>query len=346
MLEVSKMLKRDLVISALEHKAGPVPHNITYTEAYIDKARAEIGNANLDELFENMILLSKYKRTRKISENIEIDIMGLKWNKDIADGGDIGMPIDPPIKSADLADGEFDGYKVPSPDLEFARAQAKKLEDDTQGMFRMFGITFALYERAWGLRGMADLLMDFILEPEFARTLFERITEHHLLILDAVLGYDYEAVYFADDWGSQQRLIMGADTWRKFIAPCFRRIAEKVKSKGKYLILHSCGNNIDIIGDWIDMGVDCYQTVQPEIYDLKKLKREFGAHMSFYGAISTQQFLPFATAAQVKDECLRVMDILAEDGGYILSPTHSITPDIPIENALAIIEAAKNYTGK
>ena len=337
------MIKRDLVISALEHKAGPVPHQINYTIPYAEKAAMELGNVNLDELFQNTMTLAKYKKNKIIGENVELDLMGLKWNKDIADGGDIGMPMDPPIKSPAFSGSAFDGYTVPEPNLEFARAQAKSLEDDTRGMFRMFGITFALYERAWGLRGTEDLLTDFLWEPEFVQALFERITEHHLTLLDAVLDYDYEAVYFADDWGSQQGLIMGAQLWRKFIAPCFKKIVDKVKSKGKYLVLHSCGNNYDIIGDWIDIGVDCYQTVQPELYDLNVIKREFGSHITFYGAISTQQFLPYATAAEVKNQCLKVMDILAKDGGYILSPTHNITPDIPPANALAIKEAAQTY---
>ena len=340
---MNNTLKRDLVIAALEHRGAQVPHQINYTAPYVKKAQAELGNANLEELFQNTIMLAKYKRTKSLSETTEIDIMGLKWNKDSSDGGDVGMPLEPPIKSAELYGQAFDGYSVPSPDLDFARAQAKLLEDDTRGMFRMFGITFALYERAWGLRGMEELLMDFLCEPVFVRALLERITEHHLLLLDAVLDYDFEAVYFADDWGSQRGLIMGADTWRKFISPCVKRIVEKAKSKGKYVVLHSCGDNTNIIGDWIDMGIDCYQTVQPEIYDLAALKRNFGAHISFYGAISTQQFMPFATAAEVKEQCFRVMDILAKDGGYILSPTHNITPDIPLENALALRDAANEY---
>jgi len=91
------------------------------------------------------------------------------------------------------------------------------------------------------------------------------------------------------------------------------------------------------------MGVDCYNTVQPEVYDLAQLKREFGSDLCFYGGISNQQFLPYATPDEVKEHCLRVLDIMARGGGYILSPTHSITPDIPAENALAIVKAAKEF---
>ena len=339
------MHQRECVINALNHKQGAVPYQINFTSAYADMVSKTRGEAvDLDAFFGNYITLSKYKKNRAVSADTEIDLFGLKWDKSGEDGGDIGVPMNPPIVSAEVKpDGTYENYVMPTPDLVFARSQAKKLKDGGGDHFRMFGITFGLYERAWGLRGMENILMDFLCEPVFINHLFGQITDHHLSLLDGILEYDFEALYFGDDWGAQNGLIMGAETWRKFIGPCMRKIVAKAKSKGKYVVLHSCGNNWDIIGDWIDMGVDCYNTVQPEIYDLKKLKQEYGKHISFYGAISNQQFLPYATAKEVKAHCLEVLKIMGTGGGYILSPTHSITPDIPIENAFAIIEAAREY---
>ncbi len=340
------MNKRETVINALNHKNGPVPHQINYTGVYADMvARKEGWPVDLDGLFDNCLSMAKYKNNKAIGQDMEIDLFGLKWDKSGEDGGDIGMPIEPPIIDTELnPDGTYKNYVMPRPNLEFARAQAQKLHEDQSGRFRMFGITFALYERAWGLRGMENILMDFIAEPRFARRLLDDITNHHIELLDAVLDYDFEALYFADDWGSQNGLIMGPNVWREFIRPCFAKIVGKAKSKGKYVVLHSCGDNREILGDWIDIGVDCYNTVQPEIYDLRKLKNEFGRDLSFYGAISNQQFLPYATAAEVKKHCLELLEFMAVDGGYIISPTHSITPDIPIDNAFAIIEAAREFT--
>lgn len=340
--------KRDIVIDALLHKQGVVPHQVKYTAAYADMVTEKQGRAvDLDLLFENHITLAKYKSNKVLEPGIELDLFGIKWDKRNDDGGDIGVPFDPPIVSAELKpDGSFNDYVMPEPNYDFALRQAGKLEADGSGVFRMFGITVMLYERAWCLRGMENVLTDFLCEPEFTHHLLGRITDHHLALLDAVLDHDFEAIYLGDDWGSQKALIMGAETWRKFIGPCLRKIAAKARSKGKHVVLHSCGNNWDIIGDWIDMGVDCYETVQPEVYDLRKLKQEFGKDITFYGGISNQQFLPYATAAEVKAHCLELLEFMTKDGGYILSPTHTITPDIPIENAFAIIEAAKEFNGQ
>ena len=335
------MISRDLVRQTIlqrQHNAV-VPWQVNYTSVYEDIYKKTHPDKALDAEFENHILLIKYKRNRVVDINTELDLFGLKWDKSADDGGDIGVPFDPP-----LASGNIDSYKFPEPDKEFALEQARRLENDETGRFRMYGVTFTLYERAWGLRGMEDLLADMLLAPDFVQELMRRIVEHHLKLLDLILPYDFDAVYFGDDWGSQHGLIMGAELWRKFIKPYMKQLCQKVKDSGKIVVLHCCGNIEEILGELIDIGVDCWNTVQPELYDLRKLKVNYGRDLCFYGGISNQGVLPFATPADVERKCLEVLEIM-EGGGYILSPTHNLTPDIPIENAYAIIRAAKEFSG-
>ena len=90
----------------------------------------------------------------------------------------------------------------------------------------------ALFERAWGLRGMEDFLADMLIEPKFVYELMERITNHHLRLLEVILPHDFDAVYFGDDWGSQNGLIMGAELWRKMIKPYMKKLCQKVKDSG------------------------------------------------------------------------------------------------------------------
>jgi len=137
---------------------------------------------------------------------------------------------------------------------------------------------------------------------------------------------------------------MGAELWRELIKPYMRQLCMKVRDSGKIVVLHSCGNIEEILGEVIDIGVDCYNTVQPELYDLRKLKKEYGRDLCFYGGISNQGFLPYATPDEVEEKCLEVLEIMS-GGGYILSPANKITPDISVENANAIVKAAKKFSG-
>ncbi len=322
------------------HKQDGCPWQINYTLPY--RAMFEEANpgVDLDAALQNSIVYYRYKKNVPVSATQEVDLFGMVWDKSGEDGGDIGVPAGVVLKESSLK-----GYDFPGPNLDFAREQAQKLADDTTGRYRLYGLTFTLYERAWGLRGMEDLLMDMISEPAFVHELMEKITRHHLELLDSVLDYDFDAVFFADDWGSQRGLIFGEALWKEFVKPYMRQLCDKVKGHGKKVILHSCGDNSAILRQVIEIGVDCYNTVQPELYDLKKLAEEYGRDLSFYGGISNQAFLPVATPEEVEAKCLETMEILGKYNGYILSPTHHATPDIPIENLFAMVKAAERFMG-
>ena len=329
------MTKRDTVLAALGHEPdGGTPRQLDMTSAFAAKVRDQFGCENVDTFVGNHLLRAKYKDNRQINDTEEVDIFGVTWTQS-SDGGDIGTITDYPLKEAALGD-----YVFPEIRRDFASSLCDRLEA-RQDVFSMFSITMGFFERAWSLRGMEPVLIDMATEPLFAESLFAGIEEHHLALLDQVLDRDFDCVYFGDDWGQQQGLIMGPPMWRKYIKPGLSRIFERIKTSGKTICLHSCGDLRGIFPEIIDMGVDVYNTLQPEIYDLAEMKREYGKHITFYGGISTQQFLPYATPDEVLSEARRVRNVLGNNGGYVLSGTHALTPDIPVENMMAMIQAAE-----
>jgi len=123
--------------------------------------------------------------------------------------------------------------------------------------------------------------------------------------------------------------------------PGLKQMFAKVNDAGKAVALHSCGNISEILGDLDDIGLDIYQTVQPEIYDLAKLKADHGKSLTFWGAISTQKTLPFVSPDELKDIIRKTMDTMGTDGGYIAAPTHGVPKDVPAENIIALVEVLK-----
>ncbi len=328
---------RQRIIDAIRHKSGrPVPWNIEITGQFADKLRAQTGCGDCEAALRNHMLRIKYKKNHIGADGHEVDLFGVKWMRG-ADGGDVGVVAEYPLQRMPFAD-----YAFPEIDIDFAASICDKLEVDAS-RFTMFSITMGFFERAWSLLGMEDALINMATGDDDIEAVYAGILDHHLKLLDAVLPRKFDALYFGDDWGQQQGLIMGPNLWRQYIKPGVAKIFEKARAAGKMIVLHSCGDLREIMGDLIEIGVDVYNTVQPEIYDLKQLKREYGKDLTFYGGISTQQFLPTATREESKHKAREVLDIMAGGGGYILSPTHAVTPDIPVDNILAIIEAGDEY---
>ena len=330
------MTGRQRVIDAIDHKATALtPWAFETTRGFASLMEKEFGCADAEAYLESNVMFGAYKKTEWLSEDVYSDFFGVHW-KVGGDGGDIGIPVNKLIGAENV-----DDFIFPSLDYTLLDGALEKMAADTQ-RFRMFRMTYAMYERAWALMGMEDTMLNMALYPDIVKRLLTRIAEYQLGILDYVLGGDFEGVYFGDDWGGQGGLIMGPNYWREFIKPQMKRLFDRVKSKGKYVLLHCCGNISKIFEDIIEIGCDVYNTVQPEIYDLEQIKAEYGDRLTFWGAMSTQRFLPFASAREVYDKSLETIRTLGEGGGYIFSPTHALTPDIPVENAVAMLRAVKD----
>lgn len=328
---------RQRIIDAIRHKDGAaVPWNIEITGQFADNLRAQTGCDDCEKALRNHMLRIKYKKNRIDANGEEIDLFGVKWMRG-ADGGDVGVVSEYPLQHMSV-----DDYVFPGIDTDLALSVCRALEAETE-RFTMFSITMGFFERAWSLMGMEDALVSMAMEDDDIQKVFDGVLEHHLKLLDVALPHAFDALYFGDDWGQQQGLIMGPKYWRQYIKPGVAKIFAKARAAGKMIVLHSCGDLREIMGDLVEIGVDVYNTVQPEIYDLKELKREYGKDLTFYGGISTQQFLPAASREETKAMAMEVLKTMGRGGGYILSPTHAVTPDIPVDNILAIVEAGEEY---
>lgn len=330
------MNKREVIKTVLEGKKPPyVPWSFKFTKEPLEQLQAHYQVEDLDPVLGNHILNlgSDIGFFENVGENLYRDVFGVVWDRSI--DKDIGD-----VKNVVLPEPTMDGYQFPDPlDSRFFANIQPEIEAKPD-MFRLFQIGFSLYERAWTMRGMENLLMDFYLHPDFVHNLLDRIVDYNLAQVDKALEYDIDAVYFGDDWGQQHGLIMGYDLWKEFIFPRLERMYRHVKDAGKYVMIHSCGDVDELFDDLISIGLNCFNPFQPEVMDVYDLLPRYRGKLAFYGGLSMQKVLPFGTREEVVAESERLLE-LGRDGGYIFSPSHSVEGDTPFENILAFIEVAQ-----
>lgn len=334
------MTRREMVIAALEHRETPtVPWSMSFTQQAADNLIRYTGDPDIAGKLEGYITMVDCN-----SSAIEIpgrpehfqDEFGVIWNRSGADK-DIGVVDEPLIE--DLEDTD---YELPACDEMRLRSMFEKVQAEKGDRFTVAAIGFAMYERAWSLMGIENTLANMIICPDELEALLDKICDYNLKIVDIALEYDFDAIHFGDDWGQQRGLIMGPDHWRRFIKPRMARLYKRAKDAGRYVFQHSCGDCHEIFPDLIEIGLNCYQTFQPEIYDIVKMKQLYGDKLTFWGGVSTQRCLPYATTDGVREECRRIMDTLRHDGGLIIAPTHALAFDVPPENILAMAEVFQN----
>ncbi len=327
------MTQREVIRLVLKGKRPPyVPWSMGFTKEAKQKLSRHYGCDDLETSLENHLLKlgSDIGFFEPVDDCRVRDVFGVVWDRSI--DKDIGN-----VEGCVLAEPTLAGYQFPDPlDPRFFADIPEKM-DRYPARFRVFQIGFSLYERAWTLRGMANLAMDFLDHPRFVHELFRQIADYNIRQVQEALRYDIDAVYFGDDWGQQHGLQMGPRLWREFILPPLRRMYGAVRQAGKFVMIHSCGDVDELFDDLIEAGVNCFNPFQPEVMDIWSLLPHYRGRLTFHGGLSTQKTLPFGNVADVRNETRRLLE-LGSAGSYIFAPAHDVEGDVPLENMLAAIE--------
>lgn len=242
------------------------------------------------------------------------------------------------IKTA-LSSPSLKGYHWPEPEeIEDWESVTKKYQDN-KASFRVCGLGYGLFERAWLMRGMEQFLMDLGDHPEFVEDLLEGITEFHLKSMDIIARkVPIEGYFGGDDWCDQRGCIMGPALWRKFFKPRVARLVNHCHELGFPYILHSCGNLLPLIDDLLEIGLDGLESLQPEAMDIFLLKKKTLGKMVLIGGLGAQSTMPFGAPDEVRKTTKKLLTEMGQGSGYVLAPAKPLLEDTPIANAVALLE--------
>ncbi len=200
-----------------------------------------------------------------------------------------------------------------------------------------------MYEDAWQIRGYEQFLMDMLTQPDWCEFILDKLKERNLVNAKAAASAGVDFIRTGDDVANQKAMMFSVDHWRRFMKPRWAEVyaAARAINPDVQIWYHSDGNIEAIIPDLIEIGVTILNPVQPECLDPLWVKREFGAHLVLDGTIGTQTTMPFGSSADVRATVRERLETLGHDGGLIVSPTHVLEPEVPVENVFAMIDAVK-----
>ena len=255
---------------------------------------------------------------------------------------------DPPLAHARTVE-EVDAHDWPSLEWWDYDAIPRLIENACQGGRRaiMFHAGGA-FETPWMIRGFEQFLMDLQIAPEIAEAISRHASGYYQARCERVIAAGkgrIDIISSGGDVGSQSGMILSPQSWRDHIRPFAARLITPFKHKGLKCFYHSCGSCVPVIPDLIEMGVDVLDPIQVTAAGMQpgNLFRLFGDRLSFHGAIDETDLLTRGTPRQVAEETTRTIDTLGANGGYIVSPTHQVQGDTPIENVIALYDAARAY---
>lgn len=200
------------------------------------------------------------------------------------------------------------------------------------------------YERMYMLIGFEPLMVEMLMASPLFQRLVTVLRDFTIDGIGCIADAGADAVYLADDWGTQQRLQISPESWRTYFKPAYATMIEAAHARGLEVWLHSCGQITEIIPDWIDIGLDVISQLQPSALDLQAVARDFGGKIAFFGGIDVQFNLARGTRDSIWREVRDLMTYFrAHEGGYLAGPCNSIMPETPVENVWTLLEAVREF---
>ncbi len=335
---------RDRVLAQIHHQETDyVPYTIRFEGDVAERLDAHYGSDVWRSLIDNAIrrLPGPDPEVRRSRDPCDTDLYGSTWRVDRR----TFHLVEPVLKTPSLegfAFPDMDAIFEPGWDQEVLQAIERQKD-----RFLVIGFGTGLFERSWGLRGFENALIDVVVHPDFYEELIERLTDHQMEIVERLLALPVDGILFSDDWGYQQGVLVGAERWRRIFKPRLARLYQRVHEAGKYVLTHCCGSIEEVLPDVIEIGLDVYQSVQPEAKnnDPYELKHKYGDRITFWGGLGSQSTIPFSTPDEIRAEVAKLCRQMGRGGGYILAPAKPLQPETPTENAAAVVEAFLQQAG-
>lgn len=265
---------------------------------------------------------------------------------------DVGLEVamvDHPLAQATLDD--LERYPWPDPRApgrdEGLRERARNLYEKTDyAVVAKAPSSLGVFETCSALRGTEQYLMDLVINKLFAHQLAQKVTQVlkglYEVLLEATGPYIH-MVQYASDYGTQKSLFISPATYREMLKPYDAEIIHLIKevAPNAKVFFHCCGAIYPLIPDFIEIGVDVLNPLQPMAVgmDSAKIKAEFGHKLCFHGGIDIQRALP-GTLQDVEEEVRTRIAALAPGGGYIVAPANHIQPDVPGRNVVHLYRMA------
>lgn len=329
------------IMTALKHKE---PDRVPIWELIINAPviKALYGDISYEDfvekegldgitVFENQRIIERYSHTKYKDE------WGINWT--IEPNG-IGYPSGGPIKS----ETDLDKYIPPDPDADYRLDHLKNVVKRFKGEKAIIFLTHDAFEFSHYLRGMDNLLIDYLENPSLAHRLAQIVINYKKRVAERAIDEGADIILTGDDYAYRAAPIMSPETFKEFVLPYLREMVNLAKSKGVPFIKHTDGNILPIIDMIVDSGIDALDPLEPIAgIDIGLIKEKYGDRIALIGNIDCTQLLTYGTEGEVVEAVKETIAKAGIGGGYILASSNSIHPGVNPANYKSMLKTAREW---
>lgn len=350
------MTNKERVLKTLnQEETDRVPFFYWGVPEFTEKMMSHLGFTSRDQLLEYLDvdfrwIEPNYIGPSLINKNTKKDIWGIEYS--LEGRGD--------LKSWNISKSPLKGITDPAVlcdypwpttelfDFSVLESQIEKYKDyaimtapgySSPGLFRII-------QRLVGNEDFVNVMM---YHPKFFNVLVNKVSDFYISFIEEffnVVGDKVDFIRLSDNFGSQDGLIVSTEIWQEIVKPVYEKYLEIPNKHKVKVYMHSCGGVRKLLPEFISLGADVLDPIQTRAAGMSPqgLKKDFGRFISFSGGLDEETLLRKGTPARVKEGVKELLDIMAPEGGFILGPANKFIIETPVENVIAMYEAAREWT--
>jgi len=203
-----------------------------------------------------------------------------------------------------------------------------------------------IYAKTTQFLGVENFFYALTDRPALIEAVIERVAGVQLQVLKALVQFEcVGGIWNPDDLAYNQGPFIDPKYYQKWIFPWYRKINEVSRNHGKGTVLHCDGNATDLVPDIIECGFMGLQPIQPNVMDIRALKKRYGKNLCLIGNLDMDRLMSRGTPQMIREEVKGLIRDLAPGGGYMAGSGNSIADFVPIENYKALIAAVREFGG-
>ena len=190
--------------------------------------------------------------------------------------------------------------------------------------------------------GVENLMRAIYKDKSAVHAVLEFATELCIAYLDPFIDAGVSMISLADPTASGD--LISAEQFSEFSLPYLSRVAQHIRSRGVWVLVHICGNTTNRLHAIPSSGAQI-MSVDYKV-PLTDVRTILGGKIAFAGNMNPVAIMQRQTPEGVAEACRTCIAQAGSGAGYLLMPGCDIPPSVPLENIQAMVATAHAHANQ
>jgi uroporphyrinogen decarboxylase len=201
-------------------------------------------------------------------------------------------------------------------------------------------------DSTWSIENMKDwtaFAVDLAEHPERVHAVAEEKATRAIATMDRLIDAGAEFVHIVNDVAFNAGPFISPPQFSEFITPYLARQVRHVRDRGALPFVHTDGNIMPIIEDYLSLGAACFQSVDPMAgLDIALVKRRCHGKLALMGNVQCS-LLQDGPKEAIRASARYCLEHGSPGGGYVFGTSNTIFPGMPLENYEYMLEVFREF---